>query len=37
VGRLESGDDLIPTDEREARREVEDDAELTNKDFFWDL
>ncbi len=37
VQRIESGDDLVTQEEREERRVEDDESELTNKDFFWDL
>jgi Ser/Thr protein kinase RdoA (MazF antagonist) len=37
VRRIETGDDLISVDEREERHASDEDSELTNKDFFWDM
>lgn len=37
VDRIESGDDRLTPAEREERLESDEDAGLTNKDFFWDL
>lgn len=37
VQRIESGDDLLSQEEREERHAPDDESELTNKDFFWDL
>jgi Ser/Thr protein kinase RdoA (MazF antagonist) len=37
VFRLEKGEDLLSPNEREEVRIQEEESELTNKDFFWDL
>lgn len=37
VERIETGDDLMTTEERSAVREEAGDEEMTNEDFFWDM